>query len=353
MLALVKQFVGSLFSKDLGIDLGTCNTVVYVRGEGIVISEPSVVAVNKSTGRVAMDGMAVGNVAKSMIGKTDDKVIAVRPMQHGVVTDFDVTSAMISYFIRRVHSNRFGVMPRVVVAVPSGISKVEKRAVVMATERAGARRVFLIDEPIAAAIGSGLPILDPVGSMIVDIGGGTTEIAIISCGIVNNSMSVRTAGDEFDASIINFLKMKHGLLIGQQTAERIKVQLGSAVPLEQEKQMNVRGLDMGTRLPREVTISSREVREALRAPLSTIIAGIKSVLDRALPELAADLMETGITLAGGGSLLRGIDKAIMREIDVPVKIATDPMTAVARGTGAIIENLDKFKVTLESDEDIV
>jgi rod shape-determining protein MreB len=352
MLAFMKQFVGSLFSKDLGIDLGTCNTLVYVRGQGIVLKEPSVVAVNKISNKVAMEGMAVGEVAKEMIGKTMEKVVAIRPMKDGVVTDFDVTSDMINYFIRKVHRHNFGVMPRVVVAVPSGITKVEKRAVVAAAERAGARRVFLIEEPVAAAIGAGLPILDPIGSMIVDIGGGTAEIAILSCGIINGAKSVRMAGDEFDKAIIGHIKGKYGLLVGEQTAERIKIEIGSVMPLEEEKHLMVRGLDMSTRMPREVTISSKEVRAALLGPVSLIILGIREVLDRTLPEIAADLMSTGITLAGGGSQLRGIDRLIAREINIPVRTAEDPMTCVARGTGAIIENLDKFKVTLESDEDI-
>jgi rod shape-determining protein MreB len=352
MLAFMKQFVGSIFSKDLGIDLGTCNTLVYVRGKGIVLSEPSVVAVNKLTNKVAMDGAAVGVVAKEMIGKTMEKVVAIRPMKDGVVTDFDVTSDMINYFIKKVHSHTFGVMPRVVIAVPSGITKVEKRAVVAAAERAGARRVFLIEEPVAAAIGAGLPILDPIGSMIVDIGGGTAEIAILSCGIINGSKSVRMAGDEFDKAIIAHIKGKYGLMIGEQTAERIKVEIGSVMPLQEEQGMTVRGLDVGTRMPREVSINSKEVRVALMGPVSQIIGGIREVLDRTLPEIAADLLSTGITLAGGGSQLRGIDRLIGKEINIPVKVAEDPMTCVARGTGAIIENLDRFKVTLESDEDI-
>lgn len=352
MLALIKQFVGGIFSKDLGIDLGTCNTVVYARGEGIVVSEPSVVAINKTTGQVAMDGLAVGNVAKDMIGKTVEKVVAIRPMKHGVVTDFDVTSAMIHYFIRRVHKHKFGVMPRLVIAVPYGISKVEKRAVVNAAELAGARRVFLIEEPVAAAIGAGLPILDPIGSMIVDIGGGTTEIAVISCGIINGAKSVRVGGDELDDAIINFVKARYGLIIGSQTAERLKIEIGSLVPTDEEPTRAIRGLDMSTRMPREITISSREVRQALRPPIDKIIAGIKEVLDRSLPEIAADLIQQGITLAGGGSLIRGIDKVMHRAINIPVRIAENPLHCVARGTGAIIENLDRFKVTLESDEDI-
>lgn len=354
MLALIKQFVGGIFSKDLGIDLGTCNTAVYTRGEGIVVQEPSVVAINKTTNRVAMDGQAVGNVAKEMIGKTVEKVVAIRPMKDGVVTDFDVTSAMIQYFIRRVHRNRFGVMPRLVIAVPYGISKVEKRAVVNAAELAGARRVFLIEEPIAAAIGAGLPILDPVGSMMIDIGGGTTEIAVISCGIINGAKSLRVGGDEMDEAIMHHVKAKHGLLIGHQTAENLKRDLGCALSMGKEQETRlVRGMDMGTRMPREIKITSREIRTALQPPLSRMVDGIKEVLDRTLPEIAADLMQQGITLAGGGALVKGVDQMIAKAIKIPVRIAEDPMDCVAKGTGAIIENLDRFKVTLESDEDIL
>lgn len=351
MLALVKQFVGGIFSKDLGIDLGTCNTLVYVRGQGIVIVEPSVVAVRRDTNEIIMGGQAVGNVAKQMLGKTSEKITIVRPLKDGVVTDFNVTSAMIQYFIRKAHPSSYGVMPRVVIAVPSGITSIEKKAVVNAAEAAGARRVFLIDEPMASAIGASLPILDSVASMIVDIGGGTTEIAILSCGVINGCKSLKIAGDEMDESIVEHLKSNYNLLVGPQTAERIKIQIGSVWETE-HKEMLVRGRDYLTGMPREIVITSEEIRTAMTKPLKEIIAGIKSVIDSALPEIAADLMEQGITVSGGGALIRGIDKAINSEIRIPVRIADNPLRCVAKGTGIIIEELDKYKVTLESDEDV-
>lgn len=353
MLAFIKQFVGGMLSKDIGIDLGTCNTVVYVRGEGIILNEPTVVALNRETNKVALNGEAVGKVAKDMLGKTSGKVVAVRPMKDGVVTDFDVTAAMVSYFIRKAQRARFGAMPRVVIAVPKGITKVEKRAVVNAAEKAGARRVFLIDEPLAAAIGAGLPILEPIGTMIVDIGGGTAEIAIIACGEVNSYRSIRIAGDEFSEAIAAYLKTKYGLVIGELTSERLKIEIGSVMPLPEEQKTIVRGLDFSTRTPRELTIGSEEIRQALLGPAMEIIRGIREVIDKTMPEIAADLMQTGITLAGGSSLLRGLDALIQREINIPVRRAEDPISCVARGTGMIIENLDKFKDTLESDEDIL
>ncbi|MBI4244633.1 MAG: rod shape-determining protein [Planctomycetes bacterium] len=351
MLALIKQFVGGMFSKDLGIDLGTCNTVVYVRGEGIVFQEPSVVAVRKDSNEIIMNGRAVGKVAKQMLGKTSDKIVIVRPLKNGVVTDFDVTSSMIQYFIKKVHPHSFGVMPRVVIAVPSGITKIEKKAVVNAAEAAGARRVFLIDEPMASAIGAGLPILESVASMIVDIGGGTTEIAIISCGVVNGSKSIKVAGDALDQAIMEFLKDVYNIQIGPQTAEKIKIQIGTVWEIE-HREMIVRGRDVLTGMPREITLSSEDVCEALKKPLSEIITGIKSVIDNALPEITADLMEQGITISGGGALMRGIKEAVHNEIKIPVKIAQEPLHCVAKGTGTIIEDLDKFKVTLESEEDV-
>ncbi len=352
MLALVKQFVGSLFSKDLGIDLGTCNTVVYVKGQGIVLSEPTVVAIKKNSGKVAMNGQAVGNVAKEMIGRTADKLMTIRPLKDGVITDFDVTGSMIGYFIRKAHRVQFGMMPRVVIAVPSGITKVEKRAVINAAEFAGARRVFILEEPLAAAIGAKLPILDNVGSMICDIGGGTTEIAIIACGNIQVVKSLKVAGDEIDDSIINYIKAKHNLQVGEQTAERIKIKIGSAFPLEQELSMVVRGRDVDSGMPREINLTSQQIRESIKKPIGLIIATIREVLDRAQPEIAADLVEKGLVICGGGSMIRGLDKAINEAIQIPVTRADDPLTCVARGTGVVIENLDQFKITLESDEDL-
>ena len=351
MWGIVKRCFG-FFSKDMGIDLGTCNTLVYVKGEGIVLSEPSVVAVKKGTTKVLLDGKAVGATAKEMIGKTPGNIVAVRPMRNGVIADFDVTEALISYFIQKVHNRKFGIMPRVVIAVPSGITGVEKRAVINSAERAGARQVFVVEEPMAAGIGSGLPMLDPIGNMIVDIGGGTTEVAVLSLGGLVASRSVRVAGDKFDESIIQHLRRSYNLHIGEQTAERIKIELGSLYPLEQEMTLEVSGRDVMAMMPRRVTVTSEEIREAMKEPFEAVLHAIKETLEETPPELAADLTERGITMAGGGSLIRGIDRAIKKEIDVPVRIAEDPLTCVARGTGLVIENLDKFKDALESDEDL-
>ena len=351
MWGIVKRCFG-VFSKDMGMDLGTCNTLVYVRGEGIVLSEPSVVAVKKGTNKVLLDGKAVGATAKEMIGKTPGNIVAVRPMRNGVIADFDVTEALISYFIQKVHNRKFGIMPRVVIAVPSGITGVEKRAVINSAERAGARQVFVVEEPMAAGIGAGLPMLDPIGNLIVDIGGGTTEVAVLSLGGIVASRSVRVAGDEFDEAIMQHLRRAYNLQIGEQTAEKIKIDVGSLYPLEQELTLEVSGRDVMAMMPRKVTITSEEIREAMKEPFDAIIHAIKECLEETPPELAADLTERGITMAGGGSLIRGIDRAIRKEIDVPVRISEDPLTCVARGTGLVIENLDKFKDALESDEDI-
>ena len=351
MWGIIKRCFG-VFSKDMGMDLGTCNTLVYVRGEGIVLSEPSVVAVKKGTNKVLLDGKAVGATAKEMIGKTPGNIVAIRPMRNGVIADFDITEALIAYFIQKVHNRKFGIMPRVVIAVPSGITGVEKRAVINSAERAGARQVFVVEEPMAAGIGAGLPMLDPIGNMIVDIGGGTTEVAVLSLGGIVASRSVRVAGDEFDNAIMQHLRRAYNLQIGEQTAERIKIDVGSLYPLEQELTMEVSGRDVMAMMPRKVTITSEEIREAMKEPFDAIIHAIKECLEETPPELAADLTERGITMAGGGSLIRGIDRAIRKEIDVPVRISEDPLTCVARGTGLVIENLDKFKDALESDEDI-
>ncbi len=351
MIGLIKR-LGGYFSKDMGIDLGTCNTLVYVRGEGIVLSEPSVVAVRKGTNQVLLDGNAVGNVAKEMLGKTPGNIAAVRPMRNGVIADFDVTEAMISYFIRKVHNRKWGIMPRVVIAVPSGITGVEKRAVINSAERAGARQVFIVEEPMAAGIGAGLPMLDPVGNMVVDIGGGTTEIAVLSLGGIVSARSVRVAGDKFDEAIIQHMRRSYNLLIGEQSAERIKIGVGSMHPLDQELTMDVSGKDAMTASPRKVTITSEEVREALREPLAIIVQAIKDCLESTPPEIAADLVERGIVMCGGNSQIRNVNLAIKKHIDVPVRIAEDPLTCVARGTGLVIENLDRFKDALESDDDL-
>ena len=337
----------------MGIDLGTCNTLVCVRGEGIVLNEPSVVAVRKGTNEVLNGGNAVGWAAKEMLGKTPGSITAIRPLKDGVISDFDITEAMLSYFIRKVNGRRPLVRPRVVIAVPSGITAVEKRAVMDSAERAGARRVFLVEEPMAAGIGANLPVSEATGSMIVDIGGGTTEVAIMSLGDIAQCESVRVAGDDFDEAIINHMKKTYNLMIGEQTSERIKIEIGSAAPVGEERTMEVRGRDMISGLPRKTVITSEEIRGALQEPLSAISETVTRTLERAEPELAADLVDNGITLAGGGALLRGIDKVIANATGLDVRIAEDPLTCVARGTAIYLENLENWKNTLESDMDEV
>ncbi|MBM4084069.1 MAG: rod shape-determining protein, partial [Planctomycetes bacterium] len=294
-------------STDMGIDLGTANTLVCIPGEGIILCEPSVVAVKKGTSLVLLNGNAVGKAAKEMIGKTPGNIQAIRPLKNGVIADFDITEAMLRYFIQKVHNRRWGVKPRVVIAIPSGITAVEKRAVVNSAERAGARQVFLIEEPKAAAIGAGLPIGEPIGNMICDIGGGTTEVAVISLGGIYTHQSIRVAGDEMDESIIQHMKRNYNLDIGQRTAERIKIEIGSAGELDEELAMEVRGRDLIAGLPRRTTVTSEEIREALRPPVESILEAIKTTLENTGPELASDLLERGMVLAGGGSMLRRID----------------------------------------------
>ncbi len=339
------------FSIDMGIDLGTCNTLVCVRGRGIVLNEPSVVAVKKGTNRVMENGNAVGLVAKEMLGKTPGTISAIRPLQDGVIADFDITEAMLSYFIRKVHGRRSFVRPRVVIAVPSGITAVEKRAVYNSAERAGARRVYLVPEPMAAAIGAGLPVAEPRASMILDIGGGTTEVAILSLADISTCESIRIAGDDMDEAIIGYMRRTYNMMVGPQTAERIKIQIGSAAPLQQELTMEVRGRDMISGLPRKTIVSSEEIREALKEPIGLIVEAVVRVLEKAEPELAADLVETGVCMAGGGALLRGLDTVISQTVGLSVRVADDPLTCVARGTSIFLENLNAWKATLESDED--
>lgn len=339
------------FSVDMGIDLGTCNTLVCVRGEGIVLNEPSVVAVRRGTNRVIQGGNAVGWAAKEMLGKTPGAITAIRPLKDGVISDFEITEAMLSYFIRKVNGSRHLIGPRVVIAIPSGITAVEKQAVLNSAMRAGARRVYLVEEPMAAGLGAGLPIVEPTASMIVDIGGGTTEVAIMSLADIAVCESLRVAGDDFDEAIINHMKKTYNLLIGEQTAERIKIEIGSAAPLQQELTMEVRGRDTITGMPRKTTVTSEEIREALSEPVSAIIEAVKRTLERAEPELAADLVENGITMAGGGALLRGINTVISQGTGLDVRTADDPLTCVARGTSFYLENLEQLKGNLESDLD--
>jgi rod shape-determining protein MreB len=340
-----------LFSMDMGIDLGTCNTLVCVRGQGIVLNEPSVVAVRKGTNHVLQDGNAVGLVAKEMLGKTPGSISAIRPLKDGVIADFDITEAMLAYFIRRVHGRRRVVRPRVVISVPTGITAVEKRAVLNSAERAGARKVYLLQEPMAAGIGGGLPIAEATASMIVDIGGGTTEVAIMSLGDISVAESIRVAGDDMDETIVSYMKRTYNLLIGEQTAERIKIDVGSASPLQQEMTMEVRGRDMISGLPRKSIISSEEVREALKEPVGAIIDAVTRTLEKAEPELSADLVDNGIVLAGGGALLRGMDTVLGNATGLAVRVADDPLTCVARGTAVYLEHLADLKKSMESDED--
>ncbi|MBL8963843.1 MAG: rod shape-determining protein [Phycisphaeraceae bacterium] len=338
-----------LFSVDMGIDLGTCNTLVSVRGQGIVLNEPSVVAVKKGTNQVLKNGEAVGWVAKEMLGKTPGSISAIRPLKDGVISDFEITEAMLKYFINKVNgrSRIFG--PRVVISIPSGITAVEKRAVFDSAERAGARRTYLIEEPIAAAIGAGLPFAEATASMIVDIGGGTTEVAIMSLADIATCESVRVAGDDMDEAIINHMKRTYNMMIGEQTAERIKIEIGSAAPVGPESTMEVRGRDMISGLPRKTAITSEEIREALQEPATAIVEAVTRTLERAEPELAADLVENGIVMAGGGSLLRGLTVVVQKATGLDTKLADDPLTCVARGTSIYLEHIEEWKQTLEND----
>ena len=342
-----------LFSADMGIDLGTANTLVYVRGQGIVLCEPSVVAVQRDTGKVLLDGMAVGEMAKKMLGKCPGSIQAIRPLRDGVIADFDITEAMLSYFIRRVHGRRSLISPRVVIAIPSGITAVEKRAVLSSANRAGARKVYLIEEPMAAAIGAGLPIEEPTASMIMDVGGGTTEVAVISLADIACSDSIRVAGDDLDQAIIEYMKRTYSILIGEQTAEQIKIQIGSACPMEEELEMEVSGRDLIAGLPRTTTITSQEIREAMAEPVQAMIEAVKRTLERTEPELSADLVHHGITMCGGGALLRGLPNVVAQATGLKDRLADDPMTCVARGTGIFLEHLDRWRGTIEmSDEEM-
>lgn len=339
------NYVLGMFSNDMGIDLGTATTLVYVKGQGIVLCEPSVVAIQKGTHNV----LAVGEEAKRMLGRTPGNIVAIRPMKDGVIADFEITEDMLRYFIKKVHNRRVFVRPRMVIAIPSGITEVEKRAVKDSAEHAGAREVYLVEEPISAAIGVGLPIQEPSGNMIIDVGGGTTEIAVISLAGIVFSRSIRIGGDELDEAIIEHLKKTYNLMIGERTAEDVKIKIGSAYPLEEELTMEVRGRDLVAGLPKTITISSEEIREAIAGPISAILEATRMTLERTPPELSADLIERGIVMAGGGALLRGLDKLISEETGLPVHVAEDPMTAVAMGTGKVLSEIKYLKkVTVHS-----
>ncbi len=332
---MVLNKIWGFFSNDMGIDLGTANTVVYVKGKGIVLNEPSVVAIQKDTNKI----LAVGNEAKRMLGRTPGSIVAIRPLKDGVIADFEITENMIKYFIRKVHNRKSLISPLVVIGVPSGITEVEKRAVEDSATRAGARDVFLIEEPMAGAIGVGLPVHEPAGNMIIDIGGGTTEVAIISLAGIVFSRSVRVGGDEMDEAIIQYMKRSYNLMIGERTAEHIKIEVGAAIPLDEPLTIEVKGRDLVAGLPKTLTVNSEEIREALAEPVSTIVESVRVSLERCPPELSADLVDRGIVMVGGGSLLRGLDKLLSKETGLPVHVADDPLSAVAFGTGKVIENV--------------
>jgi rod shape-determining protein MreB len=336
---------GSLMGRDMAVDLGTANTVVYVRGRGIVLDEPSVVAINARDGRL----LAVGAEAKRMIGRTPAHIQAIRPLKDGVIADFEICEKMLKYFIQKVHPRRLSLRPRMVICVPSGITGVEQRAVQEAAEFAGARKpAYIIEEPMAAAIGAGLPVQEPTGNMIVDIGGGTTEVAVISLGGIVASQSVRVGGDELDESIVNYIKKEYSLALGDRTAEEVKIALGSAWPLIEEVHAEIRGRDLVTGLPKTIVVSTEEIREAIEEPVSAIVDAVKVTLDKTPPELAADIMEQGIVLAGGGALLHGLDARLQHETGMPIVIAHDPLHAVAIGSGQSLEEFDALKGVLFS-----
>jgi len=342
------QKIARVFSSDLGIDLGTANCLVYVRDQGIVLSEPSVVAITESTKEV----LAVGEEAKRMLGRTPGNIRAIRPMKDGVIADFDITEEMLRYFIQKarlkVPTRRRMLAPRVLIAVPSGITEVETRAVQDSAQRAGAGEIFLIEEPMAAAIGVGLPVAEPSGSMIVDIGGGTTEVAVISLSGIVESRSVRVGGDEMDAAICQHMKRVYNLMIGERTSENIKIEIGSAYPEDEERHMDVKGRDLVSGLPKTIKISASEIRTALQEPITSIVEGVRATLERCPPELAGDLIDRGIMLAGGGALLRGLDRLISEETGLPVFVSDDPLKAVANGTGVVLQEMDNMARALAS-----
>jgi len=337
---MLLSVLAGLFSNDLAIDLGTANTLVYVRGEGIVMNEPSIVAIHQADHSV----LAVGHEAKAMLGRTPGNITAIRPLKDGVIADFDVTEKMLHYFINKVHRRRTLVHPRIVIGVPSGITQVEKRAVRDSAMQAGAREVYLIEEPMAAAIGAGLPIQEPGGNMIVDMGGGTTEVAVISLSGIVYAKSVRIAGDEMDEAIVQYIKKHYNLLVGERRAEEIKIKLGSAFPKNGERlSMEVKGRDLIDGIPKTIVVTDEEIREALREPVMAIVDTVRTCLERTPPELAADIVDKGIVLTGGGALLRGLDLLLRQETDLPITVADDPLSCVALGTGKVLDELELLK----------
>ncbi|MCX5734883.1 MAG: rod shape-determining protein [candidate division NC10 bacterium] len=337
---MVFDWLFGMFSNDLAIDLGTANTLIYVKGKGIILSEPSVVAIKKGTNQV----LKVGKEAKEMLGRTPGSIVAIRPIKDGVIADFDVTEQMIRAFILKSHNRKALVRPRVIVGVPSGITQVEKRAIRDSCDQAGAREVYLIEEPMAAAIGAGLPVQEPSGSMIVDIGGGTTEVAVISLSGIVYSQSVRIAGDEMDEAIMQYLKRKYNLLIGERTSENIKIQIGSAHPFDEPRKMDIKGRDLVDGIPKTLSIVDADIREALHDTVYAIIDAVKTALERTPPELSADIAEKGIVLAGGGALLHGLDTLISLETHLKVRVADDPLSCVVLGTGKVLDELDLLKM---------
>jgi rod shape-determining protein MreB and related proteins len=334
----------SFLGRDMAVDLGTANTLVYVRGRGIVLNEPSVVAINTNTGKI----VAVGVEAKRMIGRTPGNIVAVRPLKDGVIADFDVTERMLRYFIQKVHKRRHFAKPRIVVAVPSGITGVEQRAVKEAGYQAGARRVYIIEEPMAAAIGAGLPVHEPTGNMVVDIGGGTTEVAIISLGGIVTSQSIRVGGDELDQAIITYAKKEYSLMLGERTSEEIKIAIGSAYRFDDEPHAEIRGRDLVSGLPKTIVISAEEVRAAIEEPVNSIVDAVKTTLDKCPPELSGDIMDRGIVLTGGGALLRGLDERLRAETGMPIHIADNPLDSVALGAGKCVEEYEALQQVLDA-----
>ncbi len=335
---MLKRLLG-FFSNDLAIDLGTANTLVYARNKGIVVREPSVVVVNRLTNRIE----AVGGEAKEMLGRTPGNIESIRPMKDGVIADFEVTERMLEYFIKKAHGRKMYVHPRIVIGVPGEITQVEKRAVRDSATRAGASEVFLVEQAMMAAIGAGLPITEPSGNMIVDVGGGTTDVAVISLAGTVYSRSVRIAGNEMDDAIIQYLKRKYNLLIGERTAEQVKIDLGSAFPLKEEIKLEIKGRDLIEGVPRTLTITDEEIREALAEPVTTIVEAVRMALERTPPELSADIMDKGIVLSGGGSMLRGLDQRLRNETGLPVVLAEDPLSSVVLGTGRVLEDIDLLR----------
>lgn len=348
-IVMVMNIFTAPFSRDMGIDLGTANTLVYIRGKGVLIREPSVVAIQKNTSKEEV--LAVGDEAKKMIGRTPGNIVAIRPMKDGVIADFEVTEKMLRYFITKAHKRKRLVRPRIIVCVPSGVTEVEKRAVIDASLHAGAREAYLIEEPMAAAIGAGLPVHEATGNMVVDIGGGTTEVAVISLGGIVTKDSIRVGGDELDDAIVHYIKNTYNLMIGERTAEQIKISIGSAYigsnsELNLDDTMDIRGRDLVNGLPKTVTITAEEIQQALREPVNDIIRAVKSTLENTPPELSADIMDRGIVMAGGGSLLNGLDKLISQETGMPVYLADDPLDCVVYGTGKVLEEINNLKNVL-------